>query len=330
MSSAIHIRTSLYTIKNIRLYIHDILNLIIYREGVSLIKKNLMLSFKIEEEISLLPFLLKVIKDRGRNATKSILRRGQVMVNGKIITQHNHLLMPEDEVDILTNKGARKFSYLTGIQIIYEDDSIIVANKDAGLLTMASNRKNEPTAYRQLTDYVKFDNPKNRIFIVHRLDRATSGIMIFAKTKNVQEKLQNNWQKVVKKRMYTAVVEGHVQKEMGTIISWLKETKTHHVYSSSTDNGGKKAVSHFRKLDGNINYSLLEVELETGRKNQVRVHMQEIKHSIVGDSKYGAKTNPLRRLGLHATTLEFIHPISGKIVSYTVKPPVSFNKLTKK
>lgn len=232
-------------------------------------------------------------------------------------------------VDILSNKASKKKMALTGIRIIHEDQDLIVIDKDPGVLSMAGLKPNEPNAYRQLNDYVKAENPKSHVFIVHRLDRDTSGVMIYAKSEEVQQKLQNNWHDVVKERTYTALVEGKVLKDEDTITSWLTENEAMRVYSSPYDDGGKLAITHYKKLEGNENYTLLEVELETGRKNQIRVHLQDIGHPIARDKKYGAKTNPLKRLGLHATTLAFIHPRTDKLVRYTVKPPKSFYRLVR-
>lgn len=296
---------------------------------MSTINNNDIEKYTIEEETTLLPFLLKTI-NKSRNAVKSILSRGQASVNGKSITQFNHPLEPGDVVGILSNHASIKKTALTGMTIVHEDQDIIVIDKDPGVLSMAGKNPNEPNAYRQLNDYVKADNPKNHIYIVHRLDRDTSGVMIFAKTEEVQQKLQNNWNDVVKERTYTAIVEGEVRKSEGTISSWITENDAMRVYSTPYDNGGKHAVTHYKKLDGSKDYTLLEVELETGRKNQIRVHLQDIGHPIVRDKKYGAKTNPLKRIGLHATTLAFLHPRTDKLVRYTVKPPRSFKRLIKK
>lgn len=280
-----------------------------------------------EEEIHLLPFLLKTLDNKSRNAVKSILTRGQVSVDGHIITQHNHPLSSGQTVGVLSNQASIRLSELNGVNILYEDDAIIVINKEAGILSMAASRSKDWDAYRQLTDYVKKEKRSNRIYIVHRLDRDTSGVMVYAKTKAAKEKLQKNWHDVVKERTYTALVEGNVEKQEGTISSWLKENQAMKVYSTSDKKEGKHAVTHYKKIDGNQSYTLLEVELETGRKNQIRVHMQDIGHPIVGDKKYGSKSNPIRRLGLYATTLAFYHPTMDKLVRYTVKVPDTFTNL---
>lgn len=258
---------------------------------------------------------------------KSILSRGQVSVDGHVTTKHNHPLSPGQIVGILSNAASIRLSELIGINIIHEDDSIIVINKDAGILSMAASRSKDWDAYRQLTDYVKKEKRSNRIYIVHRLDRDTSGVMVYAKTEAAKEKLQNNWHDIVKERTYTAVVNGNVEKGEGTVSSWLKETEAMKVYSTNDKKEGKHAVTHYKKLAANDDYSMMEVELETGRKNQIRVHMLDIGHPIVGDRKYGALDSPIRRLALHATTLSFLHPMTDKLVRYTVKPPQSFMKL---
>lgn len=296
---------------------------------MSSIKKNDIFTYNVEESTTLLPFLLKTLDNRSRNSVKSILRRGQVRVDGVGTTQYDDPLEPGQVVEILSNQASKKKMALTGIRIIHEDDDLIVIYKDPGVLSMAGLKPDEPNAYQQLNDYMKADNPKNHIYIVHRLDRDTSGIMIYAKTAEAQQKLQDNWADIVKERIYTAVVEGNVRKESDTITSWLTENDALRVYSSPYDDGGKYAVTHYKKIAGNDDYSLLEVELETGRKNQIRVHLQDIGHPVVRDKKYGAKTNPLHRLGLHATTLAFIHPRTNKLVRYSVNPPKSFKRITR-
>ncbi len=287
-------------------------------------------TYTISESSDLLPFLLKSLNKLSRNAVKSILTRGQVRVNNQTVTKHNYILHPGDTVMIRDNKTAMKTTALTGITIIHEDDDIIVIEKAAGILSVATQIKDgESTAYAQLTAYVRQDHPRNRIFIVHRLDRDTSGIMVFAKNEQTKERLQQQWKHLVIERMYTAVVEGNVGKPAGTITSWLTESKTFKIHSCPFDNGGKKAVTHYKKIQGNHAYSLLQVHLETGRKNQIRVHMQDIGHPIAGDKKYGAHTNPLKRLGLHATTLVLLHPSTNKRMAFSAAVPKKFSAISK-
>ncbi|MGP6139032.1 MULTISPECIES: RluA family pseudouridine synthase [unclassified Jeotgalibaca] len=280
--------------------------------------------YTITESTTLLPFLIAIHPNLGRNAVKSILTRGQVAVDGKKVTQHNHPLAVGQTVSVMSNKTAMTKTALKGINILHEDDAIIVIHKDAGILSMGDRNQAEMTAYRQLTQYVKETNKNSRIFIVHRLDRDTSGVMVYAKTEEVKEALQKDWHTIVKERIYTALVEGEVTESEGTIKSWLTESKAMKVHSYNYDNGGKYAVTHWKKIRGNKEHTLLEVELETGRKNQIRVHMESIGHPVAGDKKYGAKRNPLKRLGLHASTLAFIHPKTGKLERYTSKVPKDF------
>ena len=212
------------------------------------------------------------------------------------------------------------------IDIVYEDKEIIVVNKKSGLLCISTSKGEELTLYRMVSSYVKKSNPKLKVYIVHRLDKETSGIVIFAKNKNSKLILQNNWDKMVKKRGYVAIVEGNVEKEKGTIKSYLKETKTLFVYSTK-EKVGKLAITKYRKVFGSNRYSLLDIEIKTGRKNQIRVHMKDIGHVIVGDKKYGSNVNPIRRMCLHANVLEFMHPKTKELMHFEVDIPDGFIKI---
>ncbi len=274
----------------------------------------------------LLPFLLKQLSGVGRNKVKSLLTHGQVMVNDKVVTRHDHALVEGQTVAIL---ALRKVSQedLQGVQILYEDVDLLVIDKPAGLLSMGSETEKERTAYRILSDYVRVDQPKARIFIVHRLDRDTSGVMMFAKRQTVQQQLQDAWKEAVLERAYLAVVEGRVQKEIGTITSWLKESKSLTMYISRKEGEGQKAITHYEVLHKTGEYSLLKVTLETGRKNQIRVQMQSIGHPVVGDDRYGATKDPLGRLGLHASVLHFLHPTTGEVLRFETNFPASFRRV---
>jgi 23S rRNA pseudouridine1911/1915/1917 synthase len=282
------------------------------------------LEYTVQEEMELLPFLLKMMAKTSRNSVKSILARGQVTVDGKMSKQHNYLLREGQKVAILKNKAALNETLLIGFTILHEDEDIIVVNKEAGLLTMASKNEKELTVYRQLMEYIKKTEPRNRIFIVHRLDKDTSGVLLFAKSEKVKEALQSKWNTVVKERMYMALVEGIVRKKEATITSWLKESKTFKVYSSPQDNGGQRAITHYKTIQASKQFTLLEVHLETGRKNQIRVHMETIGHPIVGDKKYGSTVNPIKRLGLHAAKLTILHPRTGQLVDFKADVPRLF------
>ncbi len=283
-----------------------------------------IVAFTIYKEMELLPFLLEALYKRGRNSVKSILARGQVQVDQVITTKYNYTLRPGQTVEILRNKAAIRHNRLIGLTILHEDDDLIVVQKDAGLLSVATAKEKVRTAHNQLMTYVRNKHPANRIFVVHRLDKDTSGVMMFAKNERAKHVLQNAWRYMVKERSYIAFVEGEVKKERGTVTSWLNETKAHIVYSSLNEKDGLRAVTHYKKVQSNKKFSLLEVELETGRKNQIRVHMKDIGHPIVGDKKYGSTKNTIGRLGLHAKALAFIHPKTKKHMRFEADVPHVF------
>ncbi|MCG7385532.1 RluA family pseudouridine synthase [Paenibacillus sp. ACRRY] len=278
--------------------------------------------YKVTEPDELLNFLLQHLKS-GRNAVKSILGRGQVSVDQKVITKFNQALTPGQIVSI-SKEGAVAAPTMSGLTILHEDDDIIVIRKEAGLLSIAADRSDDLTAYRQLTEHVRRTDSRNRIFVVHRLDRDTSGVMMFAKSEEVKQNLQDNWKDKVQERVYVALVEGQVAKPVGTISSWLKESKTLKMYSSPRPNDGQHAVTHYKRLQSNREFSLLEVRLETGRKNQIRVHMEDLGHPIAGDKKYGSRTKTLGRLGLHARVLSFIHPTTDELMTFETDIPKQF------
>lgn len=279
--------------------------------------------FVVDEPTELLAFLLSKLSGQGRNSVKSLLVHNQVSVNDRIETKYNLPLAPGHVVTISKSRPKEAATFI-GLRIVHEDEDIIVIHKDAGLLSIASEQEAELTAYRQLTAYVREQNAHNRIFVLHRLDRDTSGLMMFARSEQVQQKMQENWHDVVKERLYIALVEGFVKKAQGTISSWLKESATLKMYASPHPNGGQHAVTHYKVLKATSSYSLLEVQLETGRKNQIRVHMEELGHPIAGDKKYGARTKPLNRIGLHARVLTFEHPRTGEIMRFETDIPKSF------
>ncbi len=282
----------------------------------------------VSEPAELMKFLMEKMPAKGRNNIKSILTHRQVMVDDQVVTQYNHSLRVGQEV-VVNWSLVRNEERDRDLKIIYEDSDIIVINKPAGLLSMASDDEKVFTAYHQLTEYVRKYNPDNRIFIVHRLDRDTSGVMLFAKNEWAKHSLQDDWKDILVDRAYIAVVQGRVKEEEGTIKSWLKETKTRLMYSSSNKGDGQEAVTHYKVLQSNSKYSLMEIRLETGRKNQIRVHMQDMGHSIIGDKKYGSTSNPIGRLGLHAHILAFKHPVSGELMRFETEVPKKFNRLFK-
>ena len=213
------------------------------------------------------------------------------------------------------------------IDLVYEDKAIIVVNKPSGLLTISTDNEKERTLFHKVISYEKQKNKNNKIFIVHRLDKDTSGLIVFAKSERIKNILQDNWDKMAKTRGYVAAVEGKVEKKKDTIKNWIHERANFTSYTSDKPNGGKLAITKYELLNTSKSYSLLKIVILTGRKNQIRVHMKDIGHTIVGDKKYGAKTNPLKRLGLHANILELEHPITHKVMKFETDIPTQFSNM---
>ena len=286
-------------------------------------KKNPEFSVKTESELFF--FLQKCLSGKSRNYIKGILKRGQVMVDGKMCKEYSYALRSGQRVEVLlnTNHAHDKIS----LPVIYEDDDIIVIDKPAGMLSISTDKEREKTMYHIVNEYIKSRNKSGRIFIVHRLDRETSGVMLFAKSERVKHILQENWNSNVIRRGYIAVVEGKIQVPQRKIVSWLKQTKAFLVYSSNKNGDGKMAVTNYQTLKTTNKYSLLDISLDTGRKNQIRVHMNDIGHPVAGDKKYGALTNPFGRLGLHASVLVVKHSFSGKEMRFEAVMPSVFSSV---
>lgn len=281
----------------------------------------------VKEENTLLPFLFQLLSEQSKSSVKALLAHGQILINGKTTSQFNAPLVPGDEVEISYERGKVEFSNPL-LNIIWEDDSLIVVNKKEGLLSVSSTRIKERTAYHLLSDYVKKSDPRNKIFVLHRLDRDTSGLMMFAKSQQIQKALQSNWNAAITARSYVAVVEGRPEKDSDLIVSNLTENAKMQVYVTA-EGDGKEAITRYRLLRSNNRYSLLELDLETGRKNQIRVQMQSIGHPIAGDNKYGAETDPAGRLMLHARRLFFIHPETNEEMRFETRIPDAFVSLAK-
>lgn len=277
----------------------------------------------VEEPATLLHFLLQKITDKSRNSVKSLLTNKTVSVDGKTVTRHDYQLRKGQTVVIASPEHMLQ-KHFNKLKILFENDELIAIDKPAGLLSIATDDEKENTAYHLMTEYVRIADPKARIFIVHRLDRDTSGILVAAKNERLKLALQENWNDLAITREYTAVVDGTPSKKTGRIISWLKETKTLLTYSSSTPGDGQEAITNYEVLRESPDYALLKITIETGRKNQIRVHMKDLGHPIAGDKKYGAKTNPLGRLCLHASRLQFRHPFTEQLVTIESAVPKSF------
>lgn len=281
------------------------------------------MQFTVERGGPLLPFLLEHVKG-SRNHVKSLLARGQVQVDGAAVRRHDHPLAPGQRVSVLAQGAeARRAPF----PVLYEDGRILVIDKPSGLLSMASDREKVRTAYRMAGEYVRRTRPGGRVFIVHRLDRDTSGVLLFAKDEEAKRAYQEHWDALVRRRGYLAVVEGVPRPDRDTIRSYLVETDTHLSFSGAPGKGAKEAVTSYQVVKAGNGYALLDVSIETGRKNQIRVHMKEKGCPVAGDKQYGARTNPIGRLCLHASELSFTHPVTGEHITFKAKMPRDFNRV---
>ena len=281
--------------------------------------------FNVTEPAELMSFLMKKKDGISRTRVKALLTNRVVLVNNNIQTQYNFPLEPGMKVQISRAKHMHEFRHRM-MSILYEDAHIIVIEKKEGLLSVATDRQKERTAQHILNEYVKRQNRGNRVFVVHRLDRETSGIMMYAKDEKTQHVLRDNWQDIVYDRRYVAIVNGDMEQDQGTVRSWLTD-HTFYVSSSPTDDGGRLSITHYRTIKRANGYSLVELQLETGRKNQIRVHMQELGHPVIGDERYGSEVNPLNRLALHAFKLCFYHPVTGEKMEFETPYPSNFKSL---
>ncbi len=276
------------------------------------------------EETTLLNSISAFKRDLSNKTIKNYIKNGMVMVNNKTITNSSLLVHKGDIIEISYSK---KIMPNYNLEILYEDDYLIAINKPCGLLSISNDKEKNITAYRMVSDYVKKNSHNKYIFVVHRLDQDTSGILLFSKNEKIRDKMQDNWNTVVKKRGYMAIVDG-IMKGNGTIHTYLRENRGQFVYSSR-DNHGKEAITHYSVIKSNNNYSLIQVFIDTGRRNQIRVHLSEKGYPIVGDKKYKCKTNPIKRLCLHANILEFIHPVSKKLIHIESNMPDEMKKIIK-
>ncbi len=295
--------------------------------------------FVAAEPAELLPYLFKIFEGTSRTKIREYLKFKRVSVNGQTTSRHNFRLAPGDRVAVLRGRGsyspaAPEF----GVEVVYEDSDIVVIEKPPGLLTVGSETVRHRTAIKALNNYLssraysarlkargKPARPK-MVFVVHRLDREASGLIVFAKNERAKFTLQENWHKFQK--CYFAVVEGTPAKQQGTLSSYLKENAFLKVYSSRKPDEAKFSVTRYAVARTNGQYSLLEVALETGRKHQIRVHLADLGHPIAGDKRYGAKTDPAGRLALHACRLTLFHPVTGKESVFESPVPEVFKKIT--
>jgi 23S rRNA pseudouridine1911/1915/1917 synthase len=282
----------------------------------------------VEQPAELLEFLFATWPEIKKTQIRQWLKHQAVTINDRPISQFNHPLNPGDIVAIRTDRHAAPKTVLGGgMKVYFEDSHLIVIDKPSNLLSIASEAEQEKTAYFLLTEYVRRGNPnsKSRVWIVHRLDRETSGLMIFAKTPEVKEALQGSWDEAEKR--YQAVVEGQLRGESGTFESHLDETNPFKVFSVPRSSETRHAITHYKVIARSKYRTLVELTLETGRRHQIRVQLAEAGCPIIGDEKYGSKSNPAKRLGLHSCFLRFTHPVTRKEMQFTSPLPKPLAKL---
>lgn len=259
-----------------------------------------------------------------RTDIKKWLKFGQVMVGGAVTSAFDAPVGTGVEVKIHLTRGFPLFRH-PRVKLVYEDDDVIVINKGYGILSVRTNpMKREECAYDIVRDYIKDVNPRNRLYVVHRLDRDTSGLMMFAKTEESQQVLRHNWNNMILERLYVAVLEGYLEEDKGYVKSRLAENSQFVVYSTDVPGEGRLAVTHYEVMERGHGYTLAQFSLDTGRKNQIRVHASDLGHPIAGDRKYGASTSPIHRLALHAMTLRFAHPVTRKDMNFQTPIPAAF------
>ncbi|SDU11115.1 23S rRNA pseudouridine1911/1915/1917 synthase [Verrucomicrobium sp. GAS474] len=284
--------------------------------------------FKAEakQATTLLPFLLATWPDQvNRTKAKRWLHHKAVLVNNVGQSQFDHPVKPGDVIAVRAGKFAAPGSKMpAGIRIVHEDTSLLVIEKPSGLLSVATDKDEKETVYYKTSTYLKYRGQNERVFIVHRLDRDTSGIMVLAKTPQTKRLLQANWDHSVNKR-YIALVEGALKVPQGTLRSHLDESRPEKVFAMpEATEETREAITHYKTLKAGPVYTLVDVSLETGRRNQIRVQFAEQGNPVTGDEKYGARANPVRRLALHASELSFPHPVTGKTLHFKSTPPPSF------
>ena len=283
--------------------------------------------YTVDREVPLLEYLLATLP-MSRNKVKDTLQGRGIKVNGKTVTQFDYPLVPGTVVEVSNSKKNDNFKSKY-VNLVYEDQYLVVIEKKPGILSMAAGHSslNVKTV---LDEYFKKTRQKCRAHVVHRLDRDTSGLMIYAKDMETEQILEHEWHDIVYDRRYVALCSGEMEEDTGTVANWLKDNKAYVTYSSPVDNGGKYAVTHFFVLDRSTDYSLVEFKLETGRKNQIRVHSADMGHPVCGDVKYGNGDSPLHRLCLHAYVLCFYHPITHKPMEFSTPIPSQFRAVINK
>lgn len=285
-------------------------------------------SHTVEHATELLTFLVACRPEAKRTRVRQWLKYGSIQINGRAVTRANHPLLPGDVVSIREKGEVHGEGLLPpGMKVLFEDASLVVIEKPESLLSVATAKERAKTAYAFLTDYVRRGNPQSseRVWIVHRLDRETSGLMVFAKTEAAKRALQAQWDKTIKR--YLAVVEGNPPADGGVLSSHVDESRPFKVHSTPPGDRTRHAVTRYRVVKRVATFALIDLTPETGRRNQLRVHLADAKCPIIGDRKYGARTNPVGRLGLHATSLQFTHPLSEDLLRFESPLPEELARL---
>ena len=290
-------------------------------------KRGMYAVYTVEEDAQLLDWLIANLKGLSRNKVKDTLHGRGIKVNGMIVTQFDYPLTRGMKISVSKSKKNDTFKSRY-VNLVYEDPYLVVIEKKPGILSMAAGHKslNVKTV---LDDYFRQTKQRCTAHVVHRLDRDTSGLMVYAKDMQTEQTLEHEWHNIVYDRRYVAVVSGEMEEDEGTIANWLKDNKAYVTYSSPVDNGGKYAVTHFHVLDRTTEHSLVEYKLETGRKNQIRVHSADMNHPVCGDVKYGNGDDPIHRLCLHAYMLHFFHPVTRARMEFETPIPSQFRMLFK-
>ena len=290
-------------------------------------KRGMYAVYTVEEDAQLLDWLIANLKGLSRNKVKDTLHGRGIKVNGKIVTQFDYPLTRGMKISVSKSKKNDTFKSRY-VNLVYEDPYLVVIEKKSGILSMAAGHKslNVKTV---LDDYFRQTKQRCTAHVVHRLDRDTSGLMVYAKDMQTEQTLEHEWHNIVYDRRYVAVVSGEMEDDEGTIANWLKDNKAYVTYSSPVDNGAKYAVTHFHVLDRTTEHSLVEYKLETGRKNQIRVHSADMNHPVCGDVKYGNGDDPIHRLCLHAYMLHFFHPVTRARMEFETPIPSQFRMLFK-
>ena len=283
--------------------------------------------YVVDHEAPLLEYLLQTLQGQSRSKTKATLQGRGVLVDGKCVTQFDFPLQPGMKVSVSKSKRNNLFTSRY-VSIVYEDKYLIVVDKAPGILSMAAGHSSL-NVKSVLDDYFAKSKQRCHAHVVHRLDRDTSGLLVYAKDMETEQTLEHNWHDIVYDRRYVAVLSGEMEEDGGTIANWLKDNKAYVTFSSPVDNGGKYAVTHFHTLARTTEHSLVEFKLETGRKNQIRVHAADMGHPVCGDKKYGNGDDPVHRLCLHACLLCFYHPVTRERMEFESPIPSSFKNLFK-